>query len=72
MGKKKKKCTTVTKQTAFLAYQSGTDNKEVMMQVFGCIGRLTTALAKKRIRLYTVIQTGIPPLCGLPGQPKCP
>lgn len=75
MGKKKKKCKCKpkpTEQTSFLAYQSGSDDKKMMDMVIHCIGELTVKLKKNGIRLYSVIQTGIPPLCGLPGQPKCP
>lgn len=77
MAKKKKECkckkkAKVEEQTAFFAFQSGTADKGAMDLVFECIGEMTIALKKKKIRLYSVYQSGVPHNpCGLPGYPKC-
>lgn len=74
MAKKKCNCKpTKTEQTSFLAYQSGSDDKAMMDMVIECIGELTVKLKENGIRLYSVIQSGVPPGGGcIPGQPGCP
>lgn len=68
-----KKRETPTIQTSFINYQSGNDDKKVMDKVFLCLGELSIALAKHKIRLYSNLQIGVPHNpCGLPGYPKCP
>jgi len=58
---------------SFLVYQTSNPDKELMDQVFDCIGELTTKLAEKNVKLYVTIQAGVPTnLCGFDGFPKCP